>query len=333
MKKILLLSLTAVLFIPMLSAQVTLTYAIHGVNVGDVSHMYYVDTTGVLPGPSGTNQTWSFGNSILNSIPTTTNYVNPLSTTYSSTFHSSNIAVDDGSGYIDYYSSTSSSLTYDGVGSSNDIIPFSDPETVEEYPFTYTNTFTDTYYSAYFRNTYPYVCKGTTTLTADGTGTLVLPIGSFPVLRTKWTEQFEDSGQFSDVTYNYLVYEWYSATEKFPLMTLVIIGDTLGQTSKYVQVNADVVGIREKDFSSFNINIFPNPVTENANLNFTIIETQKINISVSDLEGKTILNINRGELSPGEYSETINVTSLSKGIYFVKVQGEKSFACKKLIVE
>ena len=65
----------------------------------------------------------------------------------------------------------------------------------------------------------------------------------------------------------------------------------------------------------------------------TVTENQHVTISVSDVEGKNILEINRGELSPGEYFQTIDAGSLSKGIYFVRIQGETNSSCSKLIVE
>ena len=98
-------------------------------------------------------------------------------------------------------------------------------------------------------------------------------------------------------------------------------------------MNSTVLGIEKNELPEMGMSLFPDPATDNANIHFTLMGNQQINILVCDLMGKTILEINRGELSAGEYSETLQLSSLSKGMYLVKVQGDKSSACKKLILE
>jgi len=166
---------------------------------------------------------------------------------------------------------------------------------------------------------------------------LVLPSGSYNVLRVKAVQMFSDSfvGLYS-AQYDYVSYYWYSATQKFPLMTFNQLLTTALSSSSYAEsilINSQVTGIAESPSQITGIDLFPNPANESAHLNFTVLENQQINILVSDLEGKTILNINRGELAPGEYNEILDLSTLAKGMYSVKVQGAKSFAAGKLVVE
>lgn len=337
MKKNLPALIPTILAATFLSAQVTITYATHGINVGNTFSYYSADTTGVQAGSTGTGQTWNFGSLVIGSTLGSVNYVSPGSTPYGSSFSTSNLAASDGSGQYEYYNGTSSVLNLTGAANSQTTIPYSNSELVMNYPFAYSNTATDNLYSTYTSNSINVIRSGTVSVTADGSGTLILPSGSYNVLRVKTVQTMTDSFVgFYSAQYYFVTYTWYSAAQKFPLMTFNQLSTTLFSSTNYsenVLINSQVVGIAESPSLITGINLFPNPASDNANLNFTLAENQPITISISDPEGKKILEINRGELSAGEYFQNIDVTSLSKGIYFVKIQGEKNSTCSKLIVQ
>src|SRR4051812_5433102 len=111
MKKPLLFSLTLFFFATFLSAQVTLTYATHGIVAGDVYTIFYANGPTSNPGSSGTNQTWNFSNlNIDTNSAQTTIYVNPATTPYAANFPTANLAGKQGVDNYFYYISTSSSL-------------------------------------------------------------------------------------------------------------------------------------------------------------------------------------------------------------------------------
>ena len=71
--------------------------------------------------------------------------------------------------------------------------------------------------------------------------------------------------------------------------------------------------------------IYPNP----ANNNITVYTTEIAkSIEITDVLGNTVLTV-----MPQSNSETINVQSLNKGVYFVKTSNSKGIFCKKLLVE
>lgn len=87
------------------------------------------------------------------------------------------------------------------------------------------------------------------------------------------------------------------------------------------------ISINEINNSGKNILLYPHP----AHNSFTIESTNPItSIAIFDLEGKLIIK----NISEGQSISTINISSLSAGIYFVKVTTDKNSATtKKLIVE
>ncbi|CAN5290303.1 hypothetical protein BH09BAC5_BH09BAC5_22800 [soil metagenome] len=338
MKKNLLFSFTAILSVTFLTAQVALTNPVHGISVGNINNSYAADTVGVQAGSAGTSQTWNMSNLVIGSTLYTATYVTPASTPYGSSFSTSNLAVSDGSGTYGYYITGSTSLSLSGVANASTTIPYQNTEVSMVYPFGYSSNITDNFSSTYVSNSINVIRTGTIAVSADGTGTLILPSGSYNVLRVKTVQLFTDSfvGLYS-AQYNFVTYAWYSGTERFPLVNFNQMSITLMSSTTYsesVQVNSQVVmGIENAGKPTVDLNLFPNPATDHAQLNFSVTENQSIAIQVTDLSGRIVSTIERGEINTGNYTETIDVSTLPKGIYLVNILGEKSIATQKLIVQ
>lgn len=78
--------------------------------------------------------------------------------------------------------------------------------------------------------------------------------------------------------------------------------------------------------------MYPNPTTEEIKLSLNLEKPQTVKVDVVDLTGKTIYSKNYGVLS-GESLQTINVSDIAKGIYFVKVIADESIQTRKIVIE
>jgi hypothetical protein len=88
------------------------------------------------------------------------------------------------------------------------------------------------------------------------------------------------------------------------------------------------VGLKEADINSNEISIYPNPATNILNVSFTNSGNQSINMTVFNTLGEIVINKNLGKMQ-GELSYPANISELTGGIYFLKVQiGEKSITKK-----
>lgn len=320
------------------SAQVTLTNATHGLSIGDVNILISADTTLMNNGgPTGTGQTWNYGSMQINSASTTINYVAPSSTPYGSSFPSATMATSDGSGMYGYYTTSSSALNLAGVANSQTTLPYSNSELISQYPFAYSNTVTDAFYSSYTSNSIPAIRSGNVTITADGAGTLILPSGSYPVLRVKVVQLFQDSIiGFYNAYYNFVSYYWYSASQKFPLLTYNVLTTTVfstPNTARAVYVNSAVAGVGENFSPVSGVNLFPNPSSTQSQLDFTLAQPENVSIVVRDMTGRNVMEIQKGELDAGIYSETLDLSTLPKGIYFVSILAGDKISNSKLAVE
>ncbi|MBA3682148.1 MAG: SBBP repeat-containing protein [Bacteroidetes bacterium] len=91
-------------------------------------------------------------------------------------------------------------------------------------------------------------------------------------------------------------------------------------------------GINESSFSAQSISIYPNPTNSNITIDALALNGLNYNIEIKNLLGQTLLikTVKNASLN----SETVELSSLSKGVYFVNfVHANKIIATKKVIVE
>jgi len=76
--------------------------------------------------------------------------------------------------------------------------------------------------------------------------------------------------------------------------------------------------------------VFPNPSNGNFNINVTFDEPQQAVVNIIDTTGK---NVFQQSLSPGLHlNETLNLSQLSNGMYFLEIQTNEGSAFKKIML-
>ena len=76
--------------------------------------------------------------------------------------------------------------------------------------------------------------------------------------------------------------------------------------------------------------LYPNPVSDIANLTISSNKPQQVQARIVDNSGKVIIQYN-WRLSPGNTSFTIDVSGFAKGIYFLELKGEMINERRKLV--
>lgn len=88
---------------------------------------------------------------------------------------------------------------------------------------------------------------------------------------------------------------------------------------------------RISDDLNANLAVFPNPNTNGlVNLQFNLKEASDMNIAVLDVTGKVVFNGFIKAATSG--TKTIDLSSLSSGVYVIKVSSDAGFATKKLVL-
>ncbi len=88
----------------------------------------------------------------------------------------------------------------------------------------------------------------------------------------------------------------------------------------------------DETISSEDISIHPNPITNSANIEFSLSNTTDVNISVFDILGKKVSDLHQGVLSGGTHNIGFNANDMIQGIYFVKIQMNNDVVTKKILV-
>jgi len=100
----------------------------------------------------------------------------------------------------------------------------------------------------------------------------------------------------------------------------------------YLELLSLVIGLDEITFPiGLKVNISPNPATDITNLTFNILESNNIVLSLYNMNGQLIKNIDQGQKTPGTYNYPINLSHLPSGVYVLTLQTNKKKYSLKVI--
>jgi hypothetical protein len=275
------------------------------------------------PGNSGQNITYDFSNLKLKQ-----DHILSIVQANDNNFPGATLAVKEGIA-SKFYKFSSAKEEYFGTalsdGSLN--IIYSEPETKLIFPFSYSNTFNDAFKATQTYTSYIFKISGTTVVTADGYGTLIIPSGSFTnVLRIKRSLTMVDSIYMGETyagvkTIKQTEYEWYANDSKYPIMTLV--QNDKGVTSSVYYSKTQPTAINElyspdNDFSvqvTGNLLLVSGNMQDNSGIN---------NIRIYTSEGRLISE----KVFSGK-EVFINLPDSYKGIIFLRLLSGKTAITKK----
>ncbi|MBX9850771.1 MAG: T9SS type A sorting domain-containing protein [Cytophagaceae bacterium] len=301
--------------------------------VGDTLSGTYDFSAAWNSGASGINATWDFS-TLSTGSSTSFPYIAPSSTPYAATFASSNLTLQQLSVNYSYFISNASAFEITGIVTafpSAVIRPFTDPQKIITFPFTYLNNFKDTARTANYNvsggNHQRRVVYSETK--ADAYGSLQLPgITYNNVLRLLITSETIDSTFNSgNVFQNRSVsidtnYYWISEDRKPYLLVLsknVIDNGTPTIFAQYFSDPTWPTGI--KDQQNIYVNVYPNPAD-----NFIRIDIQEEYFN-SLSEPQLILLDQQGKEVYSEKISSANTfisrNNLPSGIYFYKISSDK----------
>jgi hypothetical protein len=82
--------------------------------------------------------------------------------------------------------------------------------------------------------------------------------------------------------------------------------------------------------------VYPNPVGENSVISFSLEQAGKVKLTLTDILGNTVLNIESGDFSAGNHKVALKASGIKPGIYLLKSEkmsnGEPISDMIKLVV-
>jgi len=92
------------------------------------------------------------------------------------------------------------------------------------------------------------------------------------------------------------------------------------------------VGIRENNPAAFTVKgLYPNPATEKTVVGLTLNQPAAVNVSLSSLDGRRIMNLPQGILQTGTHLIDIPLNQLKSGLYLVTIESGNNLQTLRLI--
>jgi hypothetical protein len=306
------------------------------------------NTTTVNPGQAGANQTWDFGNLVTSGYDSTY-YLSPAGNPGYQNYPDANLVTSHNpqqfpNGYnINYWNYSSTAIQ--GIADESLVNLFGDyywafhirylpPSSNLDFPIDYGDSkiqdfvmewITATRFAGVVVDSAKTVSHINLNCLVDAWGTMILPDGSFPVIRVKEVFNTIDSSftwsggtwvYVSDTVSNWTQYRWYA--NDYGEVGFYSEGSKKGDGFTFFK-SETLVGTgtltKQEEFS-----IYPNPVSSvmktNSGERFEQIE-------ILDLAGRSVMQ--------EENNTDINVSELAPGSYFVIFRNGKNTITKKFI--
>ena len=237
-------------------------------------------------------------------------------------------------GYYDFLKSNSSFYRKEGFGAQiNGVatpIKYDNPELYYAFPLNYNNT--DSSVSSYGLPIPTYGYFGETIsrkYLVDGWGTLIIPYGTFQVLRVKVTINNTDTIYSDAFQIGYTInrptsYEYYWIPNNLRGHALKVTKSGMNYSAEYLD-STIYTSINNPHLNS-SVEIFPNPAETYINVKSNNSENLK-SISIKDLSGKLIFE---KQLTATEC--TIPVADIPAGFYIVETSTKQGSKIQKLII-
>jgi hypothetical protein len=100
-------------------------------------------------------------------------------------------------------------------------------------------------------------------------------------------------------------------------------------TDRIIVTQDDVLKIDRQETKN-DFEIYPNPVSDKLFIDFDSQDFDNTELLIYNTAGQIIINTQQN-FSPGQNTFRIDVSNLPKGVYFVKITGEKTYETKKFI--
>jgi hypothetical protein len=80
------------------------------------------------------------------------------------------------------------------------------------------------------------------------------------------------------------------------------------------------------------LSIFPNPTNGKVNIRFTMNEIQSVRIEILSLKGESVYSLNSGTIK-GSFDKEIDLSSLAKGVYILRLISDKGTTNEKIVLD
>lgn len=306
-------------------AQSTLTKANNGYVVGTTFQISTTNLTG--GGADGNGISWDMSANS-QSGNSTANMLAPSATTAGSSFTMSNVAVSTGGGTL-YYDVNNNGLFHWGLEGGGAKFVMTNPEEQLRYPMTVGTSYTDDWTGLFTAPSFSAQRGGTTTVTCNSYGTLILPQGTFTnVLKVKQEQNYADTlNGIPVLTYDVEITQWLSPDQHYILASYT--SSSFTNPFSYINSSSNPTGIGQVMDMEDIVSVYPNPATDYIRMKATSnIRLKKV--FLTDLSGKIMQEwTNIADL----YQSGLNISHLPAASYILHAESIEGYKAGTIIVK
>lgn len=167
--------------------------------------------------------------------------------------------------------------------------------------------------------------------------------------KTEWSDM-KDLNE--DITYMFQEYVYPAQAKSVVNDKILLLSQTSAQPGSNIkdatipvhEVNLEYREVLGASFAAVGVDnqkssqnevgsVYPNPVKDNATLKIKMRNAAQVEVTVSNIMGQTMMNMDKGMMSAGGHLISFDASQLTKGIYFVTVKINGESYTSKMIVE
>jgi hypothetical protein len=237
-----------------------------------------------------------------------------------------------------YKELNSDRLLLHGLSGEDALYLIYDPPAVQsKIPMTFGTTWIKEWDSAYYMPDVYVITESE--MIVDAFGTLKVTTGEFPCLRVRQDQRtisHTPVGSDTAMTRSFNLYtqgmievNFGSINEdQFDLPTIWTSGVKLSGRPGSVGLPV----INPPNSGALLTGIFPNPVSEIAEIKYTLKDYTRVNLMVIDLSGREVTEVFNGYQNAGDHKASINVSGIPAGIYFCRIRADRETETRKIVV-
>ncbi len=321
------------------NAQLTLTKLANEPVAGNTYTNVAYDSVAIIPKSTGAAQVWNFSAAtkrVGSNVEIPYSFTTAAAVASASNYAGCNLVEVGNSGSVyTYYKTTPTQFELLGQSFSGGGFNFSNSAIVAVWPIAFGYNVIDPIAGSVTLGALTANATGNQTVSASGNGTLILPGGITlsNVLQVRATQSLTASLLIATATINATNFQYYHASEKFPIVNVsyqrIVTAGSSPTVTAGMSINASAIpiGLKEYNLSASDVQLYPNPATDLVMLEFTNPSINAFELEVYNQLGQLV----HRKAYTNTNTASCHLNELSTGIYFFKLKTNQGVLTKKVV--
>jgi len=154
-------------------------------------------------------------------------------------------------------------------------------------------------------------------------------------------------GDTHDVVVKAPVYQYLdTVTTQFCFETMLGSADTIAANNQFCRDydigitppdtsddDDDTTNVVHEQQNPDQLRVYPNPAKDRLNVKYNLQEASKVTLSIIDLTGQMVRRDKLGSFKTGNQRETLHISQLKQGLYFITIKTKNAKRTRKVMIE